>query len=186
MSRVTRRVLWAASLVLAALAFCALGWVLNLAPYAGVARTCFAYHYMPALVYGELILALVIQQLAGPRYFPLAAKLAILAVGLVWAYFTPWIYGCARARTPECAPPLRSRRPPRLTAPPPLPPPLPLSPPPPPQLPPHERRPRAEKVEPALELKERRPPPTRLRHYTIYSSNPFFDFRAPPAAARKG
>jgi dolichyl-phosphate-mannose-protein mannosyltransferase len=73
--------------------FCLAVYMLNMAPYFGVARSTFAYHYMPALVYGELILALVIQQLAGPKFFPLATKLFVLVIGLVWAYYTPWIYG---------------------------------------------------------------------------------------------
>jgi dolichyl-phosphate-mannose--protein O-mannosyl transferase len=68
-------------------------YLLNMAPYVAVARSTFAYHYMPALVYGELIVARSIQVLAGPRYTPMAAKLYLGAVGLVWLHYTPWIYG---------------------------------------------------------------------------------------------
>jgi dolichyl-phosphate-mannose--protein O-mannosyl transferase len=73
--------------------FCLAVYLLNLAPYVGVARSTFAYHYMPALVYGELIVARSIQVLAGPRYTALATKLALAAIGLVWFHYTPWIYG---------------------------------------------------------------------------------------------
>jgi dolichyl-phosphate-mannose--protein O-mannosyl transferase len=79
--------------VAASAAFCLLGWLINLLPYSFIHRTTFAYHYMPALVYGELIVARSIQVLAGPRYTPMAAKLYLGAVGLVWLHYTPWIYG---------------------------------------------------------------------------------------------
>jgi dolichyl-phosphate-mannose--protein O-mannosyl transferase len=69
--------------------FCGAGYLLNLAPYAAIHRTCFAYHYMPALVYGHLALALAADRVAG-----VAGDAAVAAAAaLFWAHFTPWIYG---------------------------------------------------------------------------------------------
>ncbi len=73
--------------------FCLIGYILNLAPYLGVARSTFIYHYMPALLYGELILARVIEHLAGRAHVATAAKIVLLVVGGVWLHFAPWIYG---------------------------------------------------------------------------------------------
>jgi dolichyl-phosphate-mannose--protein O-mannosyl transferase len=75
--------------------FCLAVYVLNLAPYMSVHRSTFIYHYMPALVYGELIVARVVEQLAGPARAPAATKIVLALVGLYWAYYTPWIYGAA-------------------------------------------------------------------------------------------
>jgi dolichyl-phosphate-mannose--protein O-mannosyl transferase len=72
--------------------FCVVAYCLNLIPYLGVARSTFIYHYMPALIYGELLLARVVEHLAGSRT-PQAARLVLLIVGLVWLHYTPWIYG---------------------------------------------------------------------------------------------
>ena len=43
----------------------ALFQTLNLLPYFFVKRSCFIYHYMPALFYGELMTALLIDKMAG-------------------------------------------------------------------------------------------------------------------------
>lgn len=75
--------------------FCLAVYILNLAPYMGVARSTFIYHYMPALVYGELIVARVLEQLAGPKSAATMTKLFLAFIGLYWAYYTPWIYGAA-------------------------------------------------------------------------------------------
>ena len=69
--------------------FCAAGFFCNLAPYAAVVRTTFAYHYMPALVYGHLALCLCVDRMLGAVG---AAGVAAVAGG-VWAFFLPWIYG---------------------------------------------------------------------------------------------
>ena len=73
--------------------FCLAVYALNMAPYMAVARSTFCYHYMPALVYGELIVARTLDLIAGPRWTGLATKLFLAAVGLVWFHYTPWIYG---------------------------------------------------------------------------------------------
>lgn len=72
--------------------FCLLAYWLNLAPYLGVARSTFIYHYMPALLYGELLLARVVEHVAG-RFTPSAVKVVLLIVGVVWLHYSPWIYG---------------------------------------------------------------------------------------------
>lgn len=37
----------------------------NLIPYVFVKRSCFLYHYIPGLLYGELMLAMMVDKLAG-------------------------------------------------------------------------------------------------------------------------
>ena len=72
----------------AAAALCLAGWVTNLLPYAAIERTCFAYHYMPALVYGHLLLALLVDAFAG---WPGAAAMAAAAAA-AFGYWAPWVY----------------------------------------------------------------------------------------------
>ena len=87
--------------------FCLAVYVVNLAPYVAVARSTFCYHYMPALVYGELMVAQTIDLLAGPRHLKAATKVYLAIIGLVWFYYTPWIVrGCGDPLTLLCAPPL--------------------------------------------------------------------------------
>ena len=64
------------------------GWILNLAPYALIARTCFAYHYMPALVYGRLLIALLVDSFLGAG----GCAAACAAVTAAWVYWAPWVY----------------------------------------------------------------------------------------------
>ena len=47
---------------------------------------------MPALMYGEVVAALMLDQLAGPRYVARATKVlcAILILGFV--FWAPWFY----------------------------------------------------------------------------------------------
>ena len=47
------------------MAFCVLTYALNLLPYIAVNRSAFCYHYMPALMYAELLSALTIDRLFG-------------------------------------------------------------------------------------------------------------------------
>ena len=72
----------------AAATFCAAGWALNLLPYVIIDRTTFAYHYLPALIYGHLTLALLVDAFLGD-----AGNLAGIAVaGATWYYYMPWVY----------------------------------------------------------------------------------------------
>ena len=47
------------------MAFCVLTYALNLLPYIAVNRSAFCYHYMPALMYAELLSALTMDRLFG-------------------------------------------------------------------------------------------------------------------------
>jgi dolichyl-phosphate-mannose--protein O-mannosyl transferase len=79
---------WAPSLF-----FVLAGWLLNLLPYAAINRTTFAYHYMPALVYGNLLVALFVDKLSDALLVGWAGSaLAALATGAVWWYYKAWIY----------------------------------------------------------------------------------------------
>jgi dolichyl-phosphate-mannose--protein O-mannosyl transferase len=69
--------------------FCGAGFLLNLAPYAAIVRTCFAYHYMPALVYGHLALALAVDRVVGA----VGDAVVGAAAALFWVFMLPWIYG---------------------------------------------------------------------------------------------
>ena len=73
-------------------AFCMLVYCLNLAPYVGVARSTFIYHYMPALIYAELLLARTLETLVGPRYMGHATILLLLVTGGTLVFFAPWVY----------------------------------------------------------------------------------------------
>ena len=46
-------------------AFCVITYSLNLLPYIAVNRSAFCYHYMPALMYAELLSALTMDRLFG-------------------------------------------------------------------------------------------------------------------------
>ena len=63
-------------------------------PYIGVERSCFIYHHMPSLYYGEILTALVLDRAAG-RHRRWFLRLVLAAVFVVWLYFSPWVYGTA-------------------------------------------------------------------------------------------
>lgn len=78
-------------------AFTAMGyciWVywLNLLPYILVARSAFIYHYMPALMYAEIMTAIMVDQLAGPKAMPMVSKVLIAIVFAGFLYYAPWVY----------------------------------------------------------------------------------------------
>jgi dolichyl-phosphate-mannose--protein O-mannosyl transferase len=73
-------------------AFCLMVYTVNLLPYVGVARSTFIYHYMPALVYGELMLARLVESVLGPRYTKYGTVAILLGLGGVVLHFAPWIY----------------------------------------------------------------------------------------------
>lgn len=73
--------------------YCLTVYVLNLLPYVGVARSCFNYHYMPALVYGEMLTALLLVDLLGGRKYGGAVARVLIGLAFVgWLYYSPWIY----------------------------------------------------------------------------------------------
>ena len=76
----------------AATGYCLWVYVLNLLPYILVARSAFIYHYMPALMYGEVMTALMIEQLVGKRYMPGAMKVLMTIIISSFLFFAPWVY----------------------------------------------------------------------------------------------
>lgn len=77
-----------------AVAFCFTCYSLNLIPYIPVTRSCFVYHYMPALLYGEILAALTVERWCG-RFTPLVAKYILAVVIIVFIYYMPWVYSIA-------------------------------------------------------------------------------------------
>jgi dolichyl-phosphate-mannose-protein mannosyltransferase len=72
--------------------FCLIVYVLNLMPYVAVKRSCFIYHYMPALMYAEIVAGLVLDQFVSKRWRGIALQaLAFLAVA-GFVFFAPWVY----------------------------------------------------------------------------------------------
>ena len=72
--------------------YCLWVYILNLLPYVLVNRSAFIYHYMPALMYGEVIASLMVEQIVGKRNMPLGMKLIMLVVLCSFAYYAPWVY----------------------------------------------------------------------------------------------
>ncbi|CAN8074108.1 unnamed protein product [Agarophyton chilense] len=67
------------------------GWLLNLLPYLLVDRSAFVYHYLPALMYAQLLSALVVDQLP-VRLKGFVVFTLSLAVIVTYVYFAPWVY----------------------------------------------------------------------------------------------
>lgn len=71
--------------------FCAVAYALNLLPYIAVSRSAFLYHFMPALMYSQIIAALFLDQVAlGRRKNVFRGCVAVAALSFL--YFSPWIY----------------------------------------------------------------------------------------------
>ena len=75
-----------------AVLFCMAGYWVNLLPYLAVSRSCFIYHYIPALVYGEMLTALLLEHLLPRATFRYAYKFVLLAVCAAYLYYAPWVY----------------------------------------------------------------------------------------------
>lgn len=76
----------------AVVAFCFIVYACNLLPYLAVKRSCFIYHYMPALMYGQLITGLMIDRLVPRRWrWHVAMALLVICAGC-FLYYAPWIY----------------------------------------------------------------------------------------------
>jgi len=58
---------------------------------------------VPALVYGEVILALVLDQVAGRRWMPLAAVAVVATAGVGHFIFAPWVYAYPLSATSHAA-----------------------------------------------------------------------------------
>ena len=81
------RAAWTPS-VARAVTWAAFGWCLNLLPYVIIDRTTFAYHYLPALLYGHLTLALLIDAFLGDA----GCAAAIAVAGATFYRYSPWVY----------------------------------------------------------------------------------------------
>lgn len=75
--------------------FLLFGWLTSLLPFVLVDRTSFLYHYLPALMYGQLLAALLLDQLPRRlRYF--LCVLIACAVLAAFTYWAPWVYALPR------------------------------------------------------------------------------------------
>jgi len=72
--------------------FCLLGYGINLLPYLGVARSTFLYHYMPALCFGQIITARLLEVCVPARWHSAVFKAYLLVVVAVYLHFAAWIY----------------------------------------------------------------------------------------------
>lgn len=78
--------------VAACILYCLCGYALNIAPYVAVKRSCFIYHYMPALMYAHILVGLVVDAVV-PRQWRSTMCKALLLLGVVgYLYYAPWIY----------------------------------------------------------------------------------------------
>jgi len=76
--------------------FLLFGWLTSLLPFVLVDRTSFLYHYLPALMYGELLAALLVDQL--PRRLRVVACVALSTAAMVaFLYWAPWVYALPRS-----------------------------------------------------------------------------------------
>jgi dolichyl-phosphate-mannose--protein O-mannosyl transferase len=76
----------------ARIVFCIAAYAFNMLPYLAIARSCFIYHYMPALLYGQVLTALFLDALAGRKYMPVVFKTVCLTIITVWLFYFPWVY----------------------------------------------------------------------------------------------
>ena len=83
--------------------FCAAAYVLNLVPYAFFSRLQFIYHYMPALLYGEMLVALVAESVVGGALGPVSGALVALPAALCWVFYVPWYVGLPLTRAGHAA-----------------------------------------------------------------------------------
>ena len=76
-------------------AFCLFGWLLNLLPYIFIARTTFVYHYLPGLLYAQLLTAVLCERLFQHTSYNLRFIVCFLLVSFMafgWWYYAPWVY----------------------------------------------------------------------------------------------
>lgn len=79
--------------IMAQCAFCLAAYCVNLGPYlAAVERSTFIYHYMPSLMYAQLLVARLVEGLVGRRHVEATTKAIILVLGATWLFFSPWWY----------------------------------------------------------------------------------------------
>lgn len=77
--------------VLSTCTFLLFGWLCNLLPYILVDRSAFVYHYLPGLLYAQLLSGVMVDQL--PRRMRVACMAATVAACVSgFLYFAPWTY----------------------------------------------------------------------------------------------
>jgi dolichyl-phosphate-mannose--protein O-mannosyl transferase len=64
--------------VTAACSFLALGWFFNLVPYVAVRRQAFVYHYMPALVFAQLLVTVLVEGVVPPSWHRVLVPVVLL------------------------------------------------------------------------------------------------------------
>ncbi len=67
------------------------GWLINLLPYILVDRSAFVYHYLPGLLYAQLLTGVLVDQLPH-RLSILIMVIFLTAVICTYWYYIPWIY----------------------------------------------------------------------------------------------
>jgi dolichyl-phosphate-mannose-protein mannosyltransferase len=72
--------------------YCIVTYICNMAPYVFVARSAFIYHYMPALMYAHIMVALFLDKLAGPKYVPYVVGVLSIAIIASFFFYAPWVY----------------------------------------------------------------------------------------------
>jgi len=80
--------------------FLVAGWVLNLLPYAGVERSTFVYHYLPGLLYAQILAGVVLDcgfMWQGFEKVRMTVRIVVtsVVVGLLvlgWWFFAPFVY----------------------------------------------------------------------------------------------
>jgi dolichyl-phosphate-mannose-protein mannosyltransferase len=78
--------------VTAACSFLALGWFFNLVPYVAVKRQAFVYHYMPALVFAQLLVTVLVEGVVPPSWHRVTFWLLALPAVATFVFYMPWIY----------------------------------------------------------------------------------------------
>lgn len=67
------------------------GWLINLLPYILVDRSAFVYHYLPGLIYAQLLSGVLLDQL--PFRIRMCVMVGVLAATIAaFIYFAPWVY----------------------------------------------------------------------------------------------
>ncbi|CAN8071628.1 unnamed protein product [Agarophyton chilense] len=67
------------------------GWIINLLPYILVDRSAFVYHYLPGLIYAQLLAGLVVDQL--PISLRIMTMVILMSMVIaVYVRYIPWIY----------------------------------------------------------------------------------------------
>jgi len=72
--------------------YCLWVYALNLLPYILVNRSAFIYHYMPALMYAEIIGSMMVETLVTKRHMPNAMKVIMFVVVAGFLFYAPWVY----------------------------------------------------------------------------------------------